>query len=181
MMYNTTVITAYMEELNTTSNVRYALTQGITSNSKEDCTCNIPFLNKYATKYHGYISIAVCDLGIICNVTNITVLMQKDMVSGAINRILIGLAVADLLLMVEYIPFSYYYYFALQDEKNFPYMGTLYMLFHNHLSQALHTISICMTLTLAVWRYLVIRWVHKTVSVYIDVLYYLSTLTVRLF
>ena len=58
----------------------------------------------------------VCFLGIIFNLVNIMVLTHKDMKTNPINLILTGIAVADCLVMVEYIPFSIHMY--LLDDQN---------------------------------------------------------------
>lgn len=110
----------------------------------------------YAEHYHPYLSISVCVFGTVANILNIIVLTRKDMASAPINRILTALAMADMLLMIEYIPFVYYYHLELLGKRDFPYYGAVFMLLHNHVTQILHTISVCLTLTLAVWRYLAI-------------------------
>lgn len=120
------------------------------------CGCDVYLVSQYAKHYHGYFSIFVCLCGTVANMLNVAVLTRKDMASAPINRILTGLAVADILVMVEYIPFAYYYHIELPDTLNFPYAGAVFMLFHTHFCQVLHTISICLTLTLAIWRYLAI-------------------------
>ena len=106
--------------------------------------------------YHGYVAIVVCFFGTIANVLNVIVLTRKDMACAPINRILTWLAVADMMLMVEYMLFAYYYNIDLPDRLNFPFWAAVLMLFHGHFSQILHTISICLTLALAVWRYLAV-------------------------
>ncbi|XP_018562902.1 probable G-protein coupled receptor 139 [Anoplophora glabripennis] len=115
----------------------------------------------YAEYYHPYLSISVCVFGTVANILNIVVLTRKDMVSAPINRILTALAVADMLLMIEYIPFAYYYHLELLGKRDFPYYGAVFMLMHTHVTQILHTISVCLTLTLAVWRYLAIGYPEK--------------------
>ncbi|GLH11445.1 uncharacterized protein GBIM_16221 [Gryllus bimaculatus] len=82
------------------------------------------------------------------------------MAAAPINRILTGLAVADLLVTLEYVPFACHMYVALPARHNYPW--AVYMLFHACFTQVLHTISICITLTLAVWRYLAIRYPDRT-------------------
>lgn len=111
---------------------------------------------KYSQNYHGYVAIVVCLFGIVANVLTVAVLTRKDMACAPINRILTGIAVADMLLMVEYTSFAYYYYIELPGKMNFPYWGAAFILFHANFTQVLHTISICLTLALAVWRYLAI-------------------------
>ncbi|XP_072387881.1 G-protein coupled receptor dmsr-1 isoform X1 [Diabrotica undecimpunctata] len=111
----------------------------------------------YAENYHVYCSIFVCVFGSVANILNIVVLTRKEMAGAPINRILSALAVADVLLMIEYIPFAYYY----DDERgkqNFCYYGAVFTLFHINYSQVLHTISVCLTLSLAIWRFLAIGY-----------------------
>lgn len=111
---------------------------------------------EYAVSYHSYFAFAVCLFGTIANILNIAVLTRKDMACAPINRILTGLAVAEMIIMLEYMAFAYYYYIELLGKMNFPYAGSVFILFHIHFTQVLHTISICLTLTLAVWRYVAI-------------------------
>lgn len=104
--------------------------------------------------YHGYASLLVCAFGSVANVLNIAVLTRKEMVSPT-NAILTGLAVADLLVMVEYVPFAYHMYMRPADyprADRFSYEWSLFVLLHSDFSQAFHTISIWLTVTLAVWR-----------------------------
>ncbi|KAG5884777.1 hypothetical protein JTB14_031400 [Gonioctena quinquepunctata] len=123
-----------------------------------DCggTALVELVSTYAENYHIYCSVFVCVFGTVANILNIVVLTRKDMASAPINRILTALAIADMLLMIEYVPFAYYYHLELFGKKDFPYYGAVFMLFHIHFTQILHTISICLTLTLAVWRFLAI-------------------------
>lgn len=111
---------------------------------------------KYSQSYHGYVAIVVCLFGIVANLLTIAVLTRKDMACAPINRILTGIAVADMFLMVEYTSFAYYYYIELPGKLNFPYWGAAFILFHANFTQVLHTISICLTLALAIWRYIAI-------------------------
>lgn len=123
------------------------------------CYCSGPIrdLAQSYKRYHGYVALMVCIFGTVANVLNIIVLTRKDMVAAPINRILTGLATADVLVMVEYIPFAVYEYLVLPEHQMFPYGWAVFVLFHMHFTQLLHTISIALTLTLAVWRYIAIR------------------------
>lgn len=111
----------------------------------------------YAENYHIYCAIGVCVLGTVSNSLNIAVLTRKEMASVPINRILTALAVADMLLMGEYVSFHSYYHQDASGRRDFPYFGAVFALFHIHFSQVMHTTSICLTLTLAIWRYLALR------------------------
>ncbi|KAL4141857.1 hypothetical protein QTP88_004413 [Uroleucon formosanum] len=114
--------------------------------------------------YHGYASLLVCAFGSVANVLNIAVLTRKEMVSPT-NAILTGLAVADLLVMVEYVPFAYHMYLRPANyprADRFSYNWSLFVLLHSDFSQAFHTISIWLTVTLAVWRYVAV--VHPQIN-----------------
>ncbi|CAG2053282.1 unnamed protein product [Timema podura] len=113
-------------------------------------------------RVHGYFSLVVCIFGTVANLLNVAVLTRKDMAVAPINRILTWLAVADMLVMAEYVPFASYTYLVLPERVDFPYSWAVFILFHVHFAQVLHTISICLTLALAVWRYIVIRYPEKS-------------------
>ncbi|CAG9863984.1 unnamed protein product [Phyllotreta striolata] len=114
----------------------------------------------YSAHYHVYTSILVCAFGSIANCLNIAVLTRREMYNAPVNRILSALAVADMLLMLEYIPFAYYYHRE-KGRKDFYYYGAVFMLFHMNYSQVLHTVSICLTLSLAIWRFLAIGYPER--------------------
>ncbi|CAH2042475.1 unnamed protein product, partial [Iphiclides podalirius] len=59
---------------------------------------------------HGYVSLLVCTIGLLANSMNVAVLTRKDMAAAPINRLLKWLAVADVFVMLEYIPFAVYKY-----------------------------------------------------------------------
>lgn len=74
------------------------------------------------------------------------------------NSILTGLAVADMLVMVDYIPYTIHNY--VQDQSEFElysYGWACFALFHAHFSVICHTISTWLTVLLAVWRYIAVR------------------------
>lgn len=79
------------------------------------------------------------------------------------NAILTGLAIADLLVMVDYIPFSVntYLYKDYSHEEKLSYPWSIIIYFHAFFSQTGHTISIFLTVTLAVWRYIAIAHPQK--------------------
>ncbi|XP_052132531.1 G-protein coupled receptor dmsr-1-like, partial [Frankliniella occidentalis] len=113
---------------------------------------------------HGYLALAVCLFGTVANLLNVVVLTRKELSGAPINRILTWLAVADMLVMIEYVPFACYMYLVLPERKDFPQLGAIFILFHSHFAQVLHTISILLTLALAVWRYISIRFPQHTHS-----------------
>ncbi|XP_076165870.1 G-protein coupled receptor dmsr-1 [Ptiloglossa arizonensis] len=131
-----------------------------TTTDQASCYCNgtVRDLALEYKKYHSYVALIVCLFGTLANMLNIVVLTRKEMVATPINRILTGLAITDMLVMIEYIPFAIYVYIVLPKRQTFPYGWAAFILFHMHFAQLLHTISIAITLTLAVWRYIAIRF-----------------------
>lgn len=121
--------------------------------------CN-GFVRRISTtyrSYHGYVALLVCSFGTLANLLNVAVLTRKKLRRAPINRILTGLAAADVLVMLEYVPFAVYEYLILPKRRLFPYGWAVFILFHMHFSQLLHTISIALTLILAIYRYIVVR------------------------
>ena len=119
--------------------------------------------NQWYRPYHGYLAAFVCVFGIVANILNIIVLTRKNMIS-ATNCILTGLAVSDGLTMVSYLPFALHFYVLYGNEPTLE-RNTLpaarYMLFFACFSVVVHTVSIWLTVTLAVFRYIFIRWIRR--------------------
>ena len=88
---------------------------------------------------HGYVSLIVCLFGSVANSLNIAVLTRREMTSPT-NALLTGLAVADLLVMLEYIPFACYMYVG-QDTRiatdQFSYAWGNFVLFHSNFAQVI--------------------------------------------
>ncbi|XP_045501802.1 G-protein coupled receptor dmsr-1-like isoform X2 [Colias croceus] len=111
---------------------------------------------------HGYVSLIVCTIGVLANTMNVAVLTRRDMAAAPINRLLKWLAVADVFVMLEYVPFAIYKYLILPETLDFSYSWAMYLLFHMHFAQILHTASICLTLSLAIWRYIAIKYSDRS-------------------
>ncbi|CAD7014753.1 sex peptide receptor [Ceratitis capitata] len=125
------------------------------------CTGELYQMLRTYNGVHGYVALLICIFGTIANILNIIVLTKKDMAKAPINKILKWLAIADMFVMIEYIPFaSYQYIYMKPGEKDFSYAWAVFVLFHMHFTQILHTISIGLTVTLAIWRYVAIRHPH---------------------
>lgn len=79
--------------------------------------------------------------------------------TSATNSILTGLAVSDMLVMLDYIPFSLHFHVHADqsDERMYSYYWTLFALFHAHFTCVCHAISTWLTVLLAIWRYLSVR------------------------
>ncbi|KPI91539.1 FMRFamide receptor [Papilio xuthus] len=112
-------------------------------------------------KVHGYIALIICLLGSAANSVNIAVLSRKEMISST-NSILTALAVADLLVMLDYIPLALHIYTTIGSELHRNSYGwAVFVYFHSIFSQTFHTISIWLTITLAIWRYIAIKFPQK--------------------
>lgn len=114
--------------------------------------------------YHGYVTLVICVFGTIANILNIIILTRKEMSKTPINAILKWLAVCDMFVMIEYIPYTWHTYLDMKGTPDFSYTWAAYIYFHSNFSQILHTISISLTVTLAVWRYIAIKHPHGSLG-----------------
>ncbi|GBP37023.1 Sex peptide receptor [Eumeta japonica] len=124
----------------------------------------VPGANEFNRQYsrlHGYIALVICVVGSATNSINIAVLSRREMTSPT-NSILTGLAVADLLVMLEYIPYALHMNIKIGPEVNKnTYAWAVFVYFHSIFSQTFHTISVWLAVTLAVWRYIAIAYPQK--------------------
>ncbi|XP_055603205.1 G-protein coupled receptor dmsr-1-like [Uranotaenia lowii] len=122
-------------------------------------------LDDFHTSYssiHGIVCLLVCIFGSVANMLNIAVLTRREMHSPT-NAILTGLAIADLLVMLDYMPFAVYTssFMRFSREERLTYSWSWYVMFHSIFAQICHTISIWLTVTLAVWRYIAVAYPQK--------------------
>ncbi|KAK8785274.1 G-protein coupled receptor dmsr-1-like [Amblyomma americanum] len=110
----------------------------------------------YTSHLHGYLSMPVCVFGILANVLSIIVLTQRNMVSPT-NGILTGLAVADMLVIATYLPYTITTHVMPQECKQ-SFERAVFVLVHSHVSVVFHTVSTWLTVTLAVWRFLAVSF-----------------------
>lgn len=117
--------------------------------------------NRAYSRLHGYIALVICIVGSATNSINIAVLSRREMTSST-NSILTGLAVADLLVMLEYIPYALHMNIKIGPHVNKnTYAWAVFVYFHSIFSQVFHTISIWLAVTLAVWRYVAIAYPQR--------------------
>lgn len=116
------------------------------------------FHQSYAS-VHGWVSLVVCVVGVICNAFIIIVLRRRSMINST-NVILTALAVSDMATMISYIPFALQSY-CLYGTRATPQRNTLhwmrFVLFHAHLSVTSHTTSIWLGVLLSIFRYSFVR------------------------
>ncbi|CAH1783972.1 unnamed protein product [Owenia fusiformis] len=113
--------------------------------------------NDWYTGIHGHLSVFVCILGIVANILNIIVLTRKNMINS-VNCILTWLAIADLLTMMSYLPFALYFYCLTGPDETYghSYNWVAFILFHNCFSITSHTIAMWLTVSLAIFRYIIV-------------------------
>lgn len=122
-----------------------------------------PALRTFETKYkpvHGYLAASVCVFGVVANMLNIIVLTRKNMVSST-NIILTGLAISDGLTMAFYFPWALQMYVihgtAVSLDRDTEGCAK-FQLSYAIISVVVHSISIWLTVSLAVFRYVFIRF-----------------------
>ena len=146
-------------------------------------------MQEFYQPVHGYLSLIVCVFGTLTNLLNIIVLTHKDLRGNPINLILTGIAVADILVMAEYIPFSFHLYLLTgrtADERvvvvnsfrngkialclfpcshvQWSWSWGVFMWVHVQFTNIIHTVSIWLTLSLAVWRFIMIKFATMAVA-----------------
>lgn len=123
----------------------------------------VPELQTFQKSYqpiHGYLAPIICVFGVVANILNIVVLTRKNMQTST-NVILTGLAISDGLTMAAYIPYALLLY-VINGTKITPTRDTLrvaqFQMGYALFSVVVHSISIWLTVTLALFRYIFIRY-----------------------
>lgn len=119
--------------------------------------CDLKDVRKAFAVYYPYLSLVICIFGSVTNVLNICVLTSKQMRCPT-NLILTALAFANLLVMVEYIPFVFLYNENKAFASHFTYSLAVFISFHAVFTQAFHFISCCLTVILAIWQYIAVKF-----------------------
>lgn len=103
---------------------------------------------------HGYLAAIICIFGVIANMLNIIVLTRKNMQTST-NVILTGLAISDGLTMAAYFPWALWMYIIYGTDVS-PRRDTIecarFQMWYAIFSVIVHSISIWLTVTLAVFR-----------------------------
>ena len=78
-----------------------------------------------------------------------------------------GMAVADITLIIEYLPFLFHQELMPSADKfqQYSWGWAAYLWFHSNFSIVIHNVSIWLTLTVAVWRFIMIKY-HTLVPTY---------------
>lgn len=127
---------------------------------KNDRTALERFSDAYQS-VHGYLSLVVCAFGILLNSLNVIVLTRRPMINST-NCLLTALAVTDLLTMTGYVPYAGYFYCYASPVPEYGHrLGWIvYLIFHNNFSITAHTVAVWLTVSIAVFRYIVVCGRH---------------------
>lgn len=120
---------------------------------------NLWRFSQWYRQKHGYVTTVFCIVGIITNILNIVVLTRKQMLSST-NILLTGLAIYDGLTMIAYLPFALWFYCLYGTEptpERNTYTAAAFLLMFAYFSVVVHTTSILITLSLAVFRCIFIK------------------------
>lgn len=123
--------------------------------------------SEWYADFHGYISLIVCIIGVLCNLFNIAVLTRKELINTT-SYLLTALAVADLLTMLSYIPYALHFHVlygtpSSPDRNCYPWI--VFLWFHVNFSLTTHTASIWFGVLISAFRYSYIRTTTDTASV----------------
>jgi len=125
--------------------------------AEAQCSSGDNAIHDFASRYkrlHGYIALFVCVFGVIANALIMVVLTRKEM-KTPVNTMLLALAIADLLIMIEYIPFALHMYIVDNEpETKYSWAWACFVFFHVHFTQILHTISIQLVSNLYYYSFL---------------------------
>lgn len=113
---------------------------------------------------HGQLSAFLCATGIVLNLANIVVLTRPSMLSS-INHILTAVAVCDIGLMLSYLVFLGHFVLTDShycDPNTYSHGWAVFLLLHANFSVFTHTLSLYLTVAMALLRYLMVRQHHKT-------------------
>lgn len=134
-----------------------------TNHHSDIFTGSLQLFSQWYKQIHGYFCIVCCILGILTNILNIVILSRKNMVTST-NCILTAIAVSDNLTMLAYIPFTLQFYCLYGTEPN-PLRNNLvavnFLQCFAYFSVMVHTISIWLTLTLAIFRCIILKYPEK--------------------
>lgn len=138
---------------------------------QKDSSGICPHLNAFSDLYkdiHGYLSLTVCFIGIMFNISNFVVFGQKGTIGSPMNCILLAINLADMLLMVEYIPYCIHEYLwtYINNSERYSWSWAAFVWFHANFSIFINTINIFLNICLVVWWFIVIRFhsVHCTIG-----------------
>ncbi|XP_005104219.1 sex peptide receptor [Aplysia californica] len=132
----------------------------VTGVSTEVPISNLRSFHETYGSIHGIAAPIICILGIIANCLNIVVLTCKNMISPT-NVLLTWLAISDGLTMTAYLPYVILNYHIYTKDVPCPLANARFIMFFAIFSVVVHSISIWLTVSLAVFRYVFIRYPRR--------------------
>lgn len=105
---------------------------------------------------HGYLSVFICSFGVVSNIVNVSVFTRRGMKESPVNLILTALSVSDTLFLCDYFAWAMHHYIFHPHET---YELALHATIHYTWFLVFLTISSWLTVLLAVWRNIAIRYV----------------------
>jgi uncharacterized membrane protein YgcG len=132
---------------------------GVNASSRLISTSRLHRFSTVYGRYHGYLSLAVCAVGIVSSLLVVAVLTRRHMISST-NYMLTALALCDLLTMISYVPYAVQYYCRYGNRPS-PVRDTLgwarFCFVYANVSVVAHTSSIWIAVALSAYRYSVVR------------------------
>ncbi|XP_055355871.1 G-protein coupled receptor dmsr-1-like [Paramacrobiotus metropolitanus] len=144
-----------------------------TANGTNGSTGPLPFYGDFFwslhgayVRIHGYLALIISVFGILSNLINIAVLTRRSMITPT-NAILTALAIVDVLVMMTYVPFAIHQYILklslpIAEWRSYSWMA--FTFFNIHFTIVCHTISVWLTITLAVFRYFAVTFPNKVAT-----------------
>lgn len=139
------------------------LTHGDNDSSLNASLCNgelsygLLLVQQYRNS-HGYVAILICIAGILGNLANVVVLSRPKM-STPVNYLLMIIAIADLILLVTYLPMALYFYIiAHRPDKeqlhSFDKGSAWFLYFTTTFAALCHSVAVWHTIAVASFRWL---------------------------
>ncbi|KAI8745528.1 G-protein coupled receptor [Biomphalaria glabrata] len=122
-------------------------------------------LERFSSVYHqihSYIAILLCVFGVLGNSLNIFILTRKKMIS-TMNILLTALAVFDGLKSAVHLPYIIVIYY-IHAVSHSPTGKARYIMFYAIVAMVFHTASIWLTVSLAIFRYIAVKFPLRGVT-----------------
>lgn len=116
---------------------------------------------EYFSMWHSQLSLVICTIGMLTNSLSIAVLTRKNIRSPS-NTILTSLASSDGMKLLVYLVMA-----SQEDgEHSINYSKTFLHLLCANIAMTLHAVSVSLTVTLVIFRYVTINFVGKGIKKY---------------
>lgn len=123
--------------------------------NEDECQLCDTLSSYYTGLIHGYLSIGISIIGIICNLLNIATYSRETMISP-INAILLILSAFDLIILLGYIPYVYYTFLKVQYDTFTAHVYALYKLLFAMVGVQLHGMCMWLAVLVGIYRYMIV-------------------------